>query len=397
MAENTAINAQIETLLNTCVRCGQCAGTCPSRGNDLSGAPRWEIFSSRGRVKLASGLLLGKIPPNDALVKSFFTCFFCANCLNNCPSGAKVTDIIQAVRGKLVELGVEPTGIDALAQNLDESGDIFGIGQDDRMMWSFNVEDRLENHVGEPAEVLYFIGCQESFKGSLAEIPENLILTLLHLNVNFSLLGEKEQCCGNPYFLAGNETKCYDQVEKNLATIAPLQPQMVIFTCPGCFNTFKRYEEKTGKTLPFKVQFALEFLNELLSQGMLQFPGNVQFGTAVYHDPCELGRHQGIYEAPRAILHAIPGLELVELDKNHGEAMCCGGGGLVGACDKDFALSQAQRKIMEVLGKQPDLLVTSCPACFDTLTNAKTTLDQAQTLRVKDIFTVIAEALDLSP
>jgi Fe-S oxidoreductase len=231
----------------------------------------------------------------------------------------------------------------------------------------------------------------------LAEIPENFILTLLNLNVDFTLLGEKEQCCGNPYYLAGNEDKCFDQVEKNVATIANLQPQTVIFTCPGCYNTFKRYEAKTGKKLPFKVQFALEYLNDLLVGGSLQFPGTTQFGTVVYHDPCELGRHQGIYEAPRAILRAIPGLELVELDKNRAEAMCCGGGGLVGACDKDFSLTQAERKILEVLGKQPDLLVTSCPACFDTLSNAKASVEQAGALKIKDIFTLIAEALDLSP
>lgn len=397
MAGTAEIYAEIDALLNTCVRCGQCASTCPSRENDLSGTPRWEIFSSRGRIKLARGLLLGQIPPNETLVKSFYTCFFCANCLNNCPSGAKVTDIIQALRGKIAELDLQPAGIGAVLENLGESENIFGLGKEDRMLWSFNVEDKVETRVNTPAEVLYFIGCQESIKGSLAEIPENMVLTLLHLNVDFTILGESELCCGNPYYLAGEEGKCVTQVEKLLAVIAPLHPQTVIFTCPGCYNTFKRYEEKQGRALPFKVQFALEYLYDLLQQGVLQFSGSASFGTVVYHDPCELGRQQGIYEAPRALLTAIPNLNLVELDKNRGDAMCCGGGGLVGACDKGFVTMQAQRKLLEVLEKHPDLLVTSCPACYDTLANARGTLEQAQGLRIKDIFSVIAEALELSP
>ncbi len=223
-----------------------------------------------------------------------------------------------------------------------------------------------------------------------------MVLTLLHLGIEFTLLGEKELCCGNPYLLAGDEPKCFQQVEKNISNLTTLGASTVLFTCPGCLNTFKKYEKHAGKSLPFKAKFALEFLSDLVKSKKLKFPGGAVFGTVVYHDPCELGRHLGIYEAPRAILKAIPNLKLIELDKNRTNAMCCGGGGLVGACDKNFAVAQAQRKITEVLGKQPDLLITSCPACFDTLEGARGTLEQAQQLKIKDIYKIIAEALGLS-
>ncbi|OLS12361.1 MAG: Fe-S oxidoreductase [Promethearchaeota archaeon CR_4] len=397
MTENSTLSHLANTIIDTCVRCGKCKATCPTCDEGISGKPRWEIFSGRGRVRLAQGLLDGKIPLTDTIVKSFYTCFFCNSCVENCPSGTKVTELIRAVRCYIASKGKQPQGITSLACNLDSCGDIFGMGGGDRLMWALNVEDKVQARINIPAKVLYFVGCQESFKGSLAEIPEDLVLTLLHLGVDFTLLGEKELCCGNPYLLAGDETKCFEQVEKNIATISSLRASTVIFTCPGCLNTFQKYEKHRKTKLPFNIRFALEFLRDLLASKKLKFPGNAVFGTAVYHDPCELGRHLGIYEAPRAILKAIPNLTLLELDKTRENAMCCGGGGLVGACDKDFSVTQAQRKIIEVLGKQPALLVTSCPACFDTLEGAKGTLEQAQPLKIKDIFKVIAEALNLSP
>jgi len=396
MPENATIPNLANTIIDTCARCGKCKANCPAYEEGITGKPRWEIFSARGRIRLGQGLLDGKIPLTETIVKSFYTCFFCNNCVEDCPSGTKVTELIRAVRGYIASKGLQPPGITALESNLGSSGDIFGMGGGDRLMWALNIEDKVQERTNTPSEVLYFVGCQESFKGSLAEIPENLVLTLLHLGIDFTLLGEKELCCGNPYLLAGDETKCFEQVEKNIAAITSLRASTVIFTCPGCLNTFKKYEKHVSTVLPFKIKFALEFLSDLLSKKKLKFPGGVVFGTAVYHDPCELGRHLGIYDAPRAILKAIPNLKLLELDKIRENAMCCGGGGLVGACDKNFSIEQARRKIIEVLGKQPDVLITSCPACFDTLEGARGTVEQAQQLKVKDIFKVIAEALRLS-
>ncbi len=396
MTDNTILSELANTIIDACVRCGKCKAGCPAYEEGITGQPRWEIFSARGRVRLAQGLLDGKIPLTDTIVKSFYTCFFCNDCVKTCPSGTKVTELMQAMRGYVASKGQQPPGITTLANNISESGDIFAMGGTDRLMWDLNIEDQVQKHLNVPSKVVYFVGCQESFKGSLAEIPENLVLTLLHLGVDFSLLGEKELCCGTPYFLAGDEKKCFEQVEKNISTLKNLGASTVIFTCPGCLNTFKKYEKHAGSSLPFENKFALEFLSDLVKHKKLKFPGGATFGKAVYHDPCELGRHLGIYEAPRVILKAIPNLKLVELDKNRENTMCCGGGGLVRACDNHFSLTQAQRKIAEVLGKQPDLLITSCPACFDTLEGARGTLEQAQQLKIKDIFKIIAEALGLS-
>lgn len=396
MAEYTHLSELANKIIDSCVRCGKCKAGCPAYEEGVSGLPRWEIFSARGRVRLAQGLLDGKIPLTDTIVKSFYTCFFCNQCVKTCPSGTKVTELIQAMRGFVASKGQQPLGITTIANNISESGDIFAMGGQDRLMWDLNIENQVQKHVNTPSQVLYFVGCQESFKGSLAEIPENLVLTLLHLDIEFALLGEKELCCGTPYFLAGDEKKCFEQVEKNISTIKNLGASTVLFTCPGCLNTFKKYEKHAGTSLPFKAKFALEFLSDLIKKKKLKFPGGATFGTVVYHDPCELGRHLGIYEAPRTILKAIPNLNLVELEKNRENAMCCGGGGLVGACDKNFSIAQAQRKIIEVLGKKPDIFITSCPACFDTLEGARGTLEPAQQLKIKDIFKIIAEALGLS-
>jgi len=395
MSEKADLINLANTIIDSCARCGKCKANCPSYEDGISGRPRWEIFSARGRVRLAQGLLEGKIPLSETVVKSFYTCFFCNSCMETCPSGTNIIELIQAMRGYIANKGAQPVGISIITSNLDKSGDIFAMGGCDRLMWDLNIENKVQDRINIPADLVYFIGCQETFKGSLAEVPENLVLTLLHLGINFTLLGEKELCCGTPYLLAGNETKGFQQVEKNIKSIEALKANTVIFTCPGCLNTFRKYEKHTTNPLPFKVKFAIEFLSELITNNKLKFPGGVRFGNAIYHDPCELGRYLKIYEAPRIILRAIPDLNLIELDKNRENAMCCGGGGLVGACDRSFSIGQAQRKILEVLGKKPDLLITSCPACFDTLESARSSLEQAQKLKIKDIFAVIAEALRL--
>ncbi len=380
-----------------CVRCGKCRDICPVLDVLSPGIPTWDIFGSRGRVKLAQGLEEKKIPVNDLLKEALFTCFFCNACVENCPSSVPVTDVIHRARSSIFEQGEAPQVEISMGEEIQESENIFGLDAEDRMMWAFDVEDLIEEKLNTPADVLYFIGCQGTFKGSLAGTPVGMVMMLEQAGVDYTLMGETEMCCGSPYYLMGAEENFREQARKNVDQISALGVKTVLFTCPGCLNTFAKYEKVLGECLPFQLQFATEYLLDCVREGKLSFKlAPEDLGIVTYHDPCELGRHQGIYESPRELLKSIPGLNFREMKDNRENAQCCGGGGLVGAPYPEYRTSQASRKVREFKDNGIDTVVTACYACNDTLVTAAQEYSKENPddkIRVVDIFDLLGQLI----
>ncbi|MHA1731827.1 MAG: (Fe-S)-binding protein [Promethearchaeota archaeon] len=381
-----------------CVRCGKCREVCPVLDVLSPGTPGWEVFGSRGRVNLALGLEEGEIPTNDLLVEAQYTCFFCNNCVEECPSSVKVTEIIQNSRARIFREGKAPNPVVAMGEQITETDNIFGMDDEDRMIWAFDVEDVVEGRLNRKAQVLYFVGCQGTFKGSLADTPVGMVNLLERAGVDYTLLGEEEVCCGNPYYLGGDGEHFEQQARKVIARVQDVGAKKVVFTCPGCYNTISKYPKVLGTPLPFEIQFATDFLLELTEAGKLKFGAAPEdLGTVTYHDACELGRHQGIYESPRELLKAIPGLNFKEMEDNREHAKCCGGGGLVGAAYPEYREGQGGRKIQEFRDNEVDSAVTACYACNDTL-SAATAKDERENperrVRIVDIFKLLGDCVE---
>lgn len=393
------IEEDVARAMLRCVRCGKCREICPVLDAESPGTPGWEILGSRGRVRLVLGLEEGAIPPNDLLVKSEYTCFFCNQCVENCPCSVAVTELVARARNKLFALGRAPAAEREMAGQVASTGNIFGLDAEDRLLWAFEVEDAIKARLNRPAEVLFFVGCQGSYKGSLADVPVGLVKLLERAGVDYTLLGEAERCCGDPQLLVGDETAFHERARENVAQIQALGVQKVIFTCPGCFNTFTKYARVLKAPLPFALQFATDFLADLLETGALTVsrPLHGEYGTVTYHDPCELGRHQGVYDSPRALLQAIPGIQFREMPATREHTRCCGGGGLVGAAYPAVREGQAARKVREFKANGVDIVVTACYACFDTLAHAAATYSEAHPddpLRVVDLFDLLGNILE---
>jgi heterodisulfide reductase subunit D len=385
----------LETEILKCVRCGRCRSICPTLNYQLgSNEPAWETSVARGRVLMAHGLQQNQLKPTEKLIHDIFDCVICNSCVDLCPSGVEPTKIIEATRKELLDQGLAPPLIMQLIDTLKETKNIYGLDQEDRASWSeLKVEEIIEDKINKNAEIAFFIGCQGSYKGSLSGIPEAIVLILDHLDIDFTILGEDEWCCGSPFFLLGDDSEARVFVIHNIEKMKELGVKKIIFTCPGCYRAWKNsYPKVYGKELPFELYHSTEFIAKLIKEGKLKINKEIKMRVG-YQDPCELGRHCRIYEEPRYIIKNIPGIEFKELIENREDSLCCGGGGLAKMTDNDIALGIGTKKIGDFKNAGLNMIITCCPACKQNLMEAleKSGIE----IDVMDLHELLVDALNL--
>jgi heterodisulfide reductase subunit D len=212
----------------------------------------------------------------------------------------------------------------------------------------------------ERAEVVYFIGCVAAYFPMAHKIPQSFVKILERTGVDFTLLGGAEWCCGFPLIGGGFRKEAQELIRHNIEGVKAKGAHSVIFSCPSCYHTWHE-DYHTDLKLFDSTQFILNLIRE----GKIQFEEKKIRVT--YHDPCDLGRASGIYEAPRAILRSVPGVEFIEL-ANHGErCKCCGGGGLLEMVDPELSAALAREKIKEIQATGAELVITSCQQCVRTI------------------------------
>ncbi len=390
---------RMRPILEKCVRCGQCRARCPSLEANAEGKPGWDVYGPRGRMLLAQGLVDGKIQPTLMLQDGIFTCFYCNQCVVDCPSLANITDVVLETRKYLVEQGNASPQVLRIHKTISDTKNMFGLDQEDRVgLWSGDVSDLVENHVGKHAPLLFFVGCQASFKGGLVNIPVRMVQILDKLGEDFTLLGENEVCCGSPMKLTGgSDERLRELAEANVAKIDAFGVKRAIFTCPGCYRTFKSvYPKLLGKPLPFTCMMSSEYLVEKIQLNAINLQPILLPGKVVYHDPCELGRHLGMYNEARDVLRSIPGVDLVEFKESKESCNCCGMGGGVAMHDARVSDFQAKAKASDIAEVDASIVVTQCPACFQGLDKACAVLrEKGMDVKVFDLVEVVAKALGI--
>ena len=248
-----------------------------------------------------------------------------------------------------------------------------------------------EDETAKRSVTLVWMGC--AYRNRLKNLEEGIMALLTRLRVNFRLL-EKEDCCGLPLIFAGYLDKATEQARKNLDKIGEVR--QVVTPCPACYRAFNHfYPSLLRLNAPFRVVHLTQFLSSLLDKGILKSSGLKPLKVkAMYHDPCELGRHSKIYEEPRRILKAIPGLNLYEPRFTREKAACCGGGGLLYAYFPTLSSLVAARKLMDEDRVPRDLeaAVTACPQCIINLQQAWLE-GEAPNVKIWDIVQVLNMAL----
>jgi Fe-S oxidoreductase/FAD/FMN-containing dehydrogenase len=374
--------------IQSCISCGYCRDGCPVYEEEL-----WESSSSKGKMMFAKMMTQLRAEMDPYIIRRFFQCTLCGHCMEICQAELPTCDIWTNLRKKLMELGYDPMEpYPTMMQNVEKFGNPFGEPKNKRTeIFPEKAKGLLMPGDEGEADILLWVGCVNSYQ-EMKTVP-NLMSILDSANIKYRVLGEDEGCCGSVAHISGlggyTET-ANGAKERILATGTDL----VVTPCAGCANSFKNIYKKHDIDLGVEALHAVEYLDRLIKEGKLRLekPFNKK---VTYHDPCEVGRHLKIYDAPRNVINAVPGIEFIELPENREDAKCCGGGGGLKAVDMDISLNIAYKRILDVIEIGADIIITACPACK---ANLKLAADRARKekkgkIKIMDIGEVVKRAI----
>jgi heterodisulfide reductase subunit D len=360
--------------LAACTNCQACADVCPAvkaeGDGELSALYRMQglkqIFQGRRGGLLSK--LFGKREMTEAEWKHFsdtvFRCTLCGNCQEVCPVGINLKDLWVSLRRDLVDEKKYPKKIDMIRKNLAESRNVFDEDNEERAEWVEDMDDPPDDlFVRDSGEVVYFTGCTAAYFPVAQKIPLALAEIFLAAEVDFTLMGEEEWCCGFPLLGAGIKGMFDEFVEHNLAMVKAKGAKEVVFACPSCYEMWK--EHYPYKEHGLEIYHSTQYLQRLIEKRAI--PLKELDLTVTYHDPCDLGRGAREFDAPRNVLKAIPGVNFVELPNSRENCNCCGGGGNLEMIDAGLSTGIAKSKIEEALSTGADAIVTSCQQCVRTM------------------------------
>lgn len=359
-----------------CYACGKCDTVCPWN--------RVRSFSIRKLVQQASFGL------SEIELEELWRCTTCGTCPAECPRGVGQIDVGTAVRRVAAQYGVFPgcaRPVGAVRGSLSVEGNPLGEERDKRDAWARPLGVRP---FAEGMEVLYFVGCYYSYDPRLKKAAAATARILTRAGVDFGILGAQETCCGESIRKTGNEEVFRKLARDNIKTFIDRGVKKIVVSSPHCFQAFKHdYPEFM---VHFEVVHMSQLLLQLVEQGRLRLSGGPR-KIVTWHDPCYLGRHNGIYDEPRALLRSIPGLELVEMPDTRERSFCCGGGG--GRIWMDTPPSErfASLRLRQAASTGASVLATSCPYCISNFEDARLSADTGQDIPVKDVTEVIEESL----
>jgi len=322
--------------------------------------------------------------------EDIWRCTTCGRCPQQCPRDVRQIESGVALRRVATEYGVFPKGVKAIRTinaGLVAQGNPFGEEREKRSAWADGLDVKP---FAEGMEILYFPGCYPSYDPRLKKVARATATILNKAGVDFGILGSKENCCGESIRKAGDEELFKQLAKENIKTFIDNGVQKILVTSPHCYHTFKN--EYSQFKVNFEVVHISQFLFELAKEGRLHF--KKEFPKKVtYHDPCYLGRHNGIYDEPREVLKRIPGLELNEMIDSRSDSLCCGGGGGRVWMETQKGERFCDLRIGQAMDVAAEVLVTACPYCITMLEDSRLTMDVAEKIEVRDITEIVSEAI----
>ncbi len=373
--------AELSQSLLTCFQCGTCSASCPAvDAMDVTPRHLWQMI----RWGLMDEVLQ---------TRAFWQCTQCYACTVRCPRGIITSEHMRLLRRWVAEEGLElPESVKTLKQTVATAYNISGEDNQRRLIWSENLDpvpESIRPRAG--AEVVLFFGCVSSFYPMAYSIPQAMVQILEKAGISYTTMGGEEWCCGYPLYGVGMDDEVVALAKHNVAHFRELGAKRLVTTCPSCYHTWAHiYPELLSEAADIEVVHAAEFLAGLIRDGKLTFREQKPM-TVTYHDPCDLGRKGGIYDAPRFVIQSIPGLTLVEMAHHGNDALCCGGGGDVEMVDPQLVTQLAAGRMAEVRETGAQMLVSACQQCKRTLFRAAR--DTKTRVRVSDLTELVANAL----
>ncbi len=399
--------------LITCTECGRCQDQCPAWNTGKPLSPKLVIMDLRdkmfavgthGRAQVADGdgaaaqtqgepeTLVPSVIQPDVL----WSCTTCGACVEQCPVDIEHVDTIVDMRRYEVLMESRfPTEAGTMLRNIENQGDPWGLGSSKRLDWAEGMDIRVvDGSIPEDVEYLYWVGCAGALDERARRVTQAIARVLEAAGVSFAVLGPKESCTGDPARRLGNEYLFQTQAEQNVATLDGVGARKVVASCPHCFNSLSREYPALGGN--YEVIHHSQLLDHLVSTGRLS-PKERYDVTVTYHDPCYLGRHNRVYDQPRSVLSAVPGVEQVEMHRCKDRGFCCGAGGARMWMEERIGKRVNMERTEEALGTGAEVVGTACPYCMimldDAVKQRQASGETPEEVRVLDVAQILERSL----
>jgi len=389
----------------SCTECGRCQDVCPAAATGKALNPRLMIHAikenllgSGARIRTAAGgtrvgvaaaSLIGA-GEGSSSEAALWNCTSCGACMEACPVFIEHLPKIVKMRRHLVQMEAKfPDELLNLFENMEQRSNPWGMAPSERSKWSSQLDIR-PFEAGQ-TDYLLFVGCSGAFDARNKQVTVALARVLDAAGVSYGILGKDEKCCGESLRRLGNEYLFDVMAMESVNQFRSRGVTKVITQCPHCYNTLKNDFLQYG--LELEVTHHSEFIKGLLDQGALPLgPQVTGLGGVLFHDSCYLGRHNGIYDAPRETIREVTGAPVRELDRNRENAFCCGAGGGRMWLEEHEGTPINRNRVKEALAKKPDTICVSCPFCMTMFEDGLKDFEGSR-VRVRDIAEVVALGL----
>lgn len=359
-----------------CFQCGLCDTVCPWN--------RVRTFSMRKIIREATFGL------TDIETDEIWRCTTCGRCPQYCPRDVKQIESGVSLRRIATEYGVFPNSVKPVRTvigSLVGEGNPLNEARDKRANWAEGLDVKPFT---EGMEILYFPGCYLCYDPRMKKVGRATAQILNTAGVDYGILGAKENCCGESVRKTGDEELFKRLARDNIKTFIENGVKKILVSSPHCYHTFKN--EYPDFRANFEVIHISQFLFKLVNEGKLKL--TKEYGKKVaYHDPCYLGRHNGIYDEPREVLKKVPGLELKELPDARVDSLCCGGGGGRVWMETQKGERFGDLRVEQAIAVGAEVLVTACPYCITMFEDSRITVGATEKIEIKDITEIIQEAI----
>jgi Fe-S oxidoreductase len=363
--------AQKHKLLE-CIQCGMCTGSCPvARKANLNVRRYMREVSANGKLTIH--------PQNE-----LWSCTTCSTCGIRCPKDLNPYDFIIDIRSMAVEEGQIATTLRDALESTFKNGNPWGRIRSKRSEWAQGLSIK---HASQGVEFLYYVGCTPAYDPRVQSVAKSLANCFSKAGVNFGTLGDEENCCGNEIYGIGEKGLFDFLVEENMKLFNKYNITQLVTSCPHSYHSFKNRYNQTS----VKVLHHTQLLADLINNKKLTFSKELN-KKVIYHDPCYLGKQNGIYEEPRNVIESVPGVKLVEFDRSRERSLCCeGGGGRMWVDIPGERLSEV--RIKDAVAAGAEILATACPFCLLTFEDAVKTTGCEGKIQVMDIAELICQAI----
>jgi Fe-S oxidoreductase len=284
-----------------------------------------------------------------------------------------------------------PKGLQNTFNHMERVGNPWGMSADERLVWAKGLAFAVRTiEQAADAEVLYWVGCAVAFDPRAQKIARAMATIFNAAGVNWAVLGKNEKCTGDPARRSGNEYLFAQMAEENIAALNEIKPRTIVTTCPHCYHTIANEYPQFGGN--FVVKHHTDFIDELIRSGRLNLAGETN-STVTYHDPCYLGRHNGIFEQPRQLIQSA-GAKLVEPERTRKNSFCCGaGGGQFWKEEEKGSERVSTNRYRELKQTGAKNVATGCPFCMRMITEEAAKEEPETAMQIFDVAELVAEKI----